>query len=161
MKTEIFSQISKSADETEELGVRTAHEALRLGVNFAALFGDLGAGKTALTRGIVSVLAPGAQVCSPTYAIVNEYYPDFTPDAPGKFGHNADFMPVFHFDMYRIEDEDSLDSIGFYDYEQRGGFIVTEWSENIVDSLPERYFDVRIDKIYDNERKITVQLVEI
>lgn len=160
MENEIFSQISHDPDETEELGARIAHEARRLGVNFAALFGDLGAGKTALTRGIAAVFAPGAQVCSPTYAIVNEYYPETVPEAPGRFGHNAEFMPVFHFDMYRIDDEDSLDSIGFYDYEQRGGFIVTEWSENIVDSLPERYFAVKIDKLSENERKIDVQLVE-
>lgn len=160
MITEIFSVISHNADETEELGARIAHEALRLGVDFAALFGDLGAGKTALTRGIVSVIAPGAQVCSPTYAIVNEYYPEITPEAPGKFGHNHELRPVFHFDMYRIEDEDSLESIGFYDYEERGGFIITEWSENILDSLPERYFKVKLDKISDNERKITVELVK-
>lgn len=160
MDTEIFSCISRNTDETEELGAKIAHEALRLGVDFAALFGDLGAGKTALTRGIVSVLAPGAQVCSPTYAIVNEYYPDSTPEAPGKFGHNHESMPVFHFDMYRIEDEDSLDSIGFYDYEQRGGFIVTEWSENIVDSLPERYFRIDIGKLSENKRSISVNLVE-
>ena len=63
--------------------------------------------------------------------------------------------------MYRIEDEDSLDSIGFYDYEQRGGFIVTEWSENIVDLLPERYFRVNIDKISESERQITVNLIEL
>ncbi len=160
MVKEIFTIISHDADETEELGAKIAREARGLGVDFAALFGDLGAGKTALTRGIVSVLAPGAQVCSPTYAIVNEYYPDSTPEAPGKFGHNHEFVPVFHFDMYRIEDEDSLDSIGFYDYERRGGFIVTEWSENIVDSLPERYIKVNIDKISENDRKITVELVE-
>ena len=161
METEIISCVSHNTDETEEFGAKIAREARRLGVDFAALFGDLGAGKTALTRGIVSVLAPGAQVCSPTYAIVNEYYPDSTPEAPGKFGHNHEFIPVFHFDMYRIEDEDSLDSIGFYDYEQRGGFIVTEWSENIVDLLPERYFRVNIDKISESERQITVNLIEL
>lgn len=161
MRNEIFSAISHNADETEELGARIAHEALRLDVNFAALFGDLGAGKTALTRGIASVFAPGTQVCSPTYAIVNEYYPERTPEAPGKFGHDHESRAVFHFDMYRIEDEDSLDSIGFFDYEQRGGFIVTEWSENIVESLPERYLEVKLDKISENERKIIVNLVEL
>lgn len=161
METEIITKFSHNTDETEELGAEIARQARRLGVDFAALFGDLGAGKTALTRGIVSVFAPGAPVCSPTYAIVNEYYPDQTPEAPGRFGHNSTFMPVFHFDMYRIEDEDSLDSIGFYDYEQRGGFIVTEWSENIVDSLPERYLRVDIEKISENERKISVRLVEM
>lgn len=161
MNTDVSLCISHNADETEEFGEKIAREAVRQDVKFVALFGDLGAGKTALTRGIVSVLAPGAQVCSPTYAIVNEYYPEITPEAPGKFGHNAEFMPVFHFDMYRIEDEDSLDSIGFYDYEQRGGFIVTEWSENIENSLPEKYFKVEIQKLSENERKIIVQLVEL
>ena len=161
METEIFTKISHNVDETEELGAVIARQARQLGVDFAALFGDLGAGKTALTRGIVSVFAPGAPVCSPTYAIVNEYYPDQTPEAPGRFGHKSTFMPVFHFDMYRIEDEDSLDSIGFYDYEQRGGFIVTEWSENIVDSLPEQYLRVDMEKISESERRISLKLVEM
>lgn len=158
--TGLFSKVTKSPDETEALGAEIAETALEYEVSFAALFGDLGAGKTALTRGIASVLAPGAQVCSPTYAIVNEYYPEKTPEAPGRFGRNDRLMPVFHFDMYRIEDEDSLDSIGFYDYERRGGFIVTEWSENIVDSLPERYLRVDLEKLSETERRISVSLVE-
>ena len=158
--TELFSKVTRSPDETEALGAEIAETALEYEVNFAALFGDLGAGKTALTRGIAAVLAPGAQVCSPTYAIVNEYYPEKTPEAPGRFGQNDRLMPVFHFDMYRIEDEDSLDSIGFYDYERRGGFIVTEWSENIVDSLPERYLRVDLEKLSETERRISVSLVE-
>ena len=102
---------------------------------------DLGAGKTAFTRGFASVIAPEAAVCSPTYAIVNEY--------TGK-------SPLFHFDMYRIEDEDSLDSIGFYDYFGRG-VIITEWSENIPYALPEHYIKVTIEKRGDDARRILAE----
>lgn len=159
MTEELFSELSASTEETERVGERIAELALERKVLFAALFGDLGAGKTALTRGIAEVLTPGAEVCSPTYAIVNEYIPDKTPEAPGRFGASRG-MPLFHFDMYRVEDEDSLDSIGFWDYLERGGFIVTEWSENIEELLPERYLRVELEKLSENERKITVKLVE-
>jgi tRNA threonylcarbamoyladenosine biosynthesis protein TsaE len=161
MKKLLLSELSGSVGRTEELGADIARLALGNGIMFAALFGELGAGKTALTRGIVSVFASGAFVCSPTYAIVNEYYPVKSIEIPGKFGANTGEMPVFHFDMYRVEDEDSLDSVGFFDYLNRGGFIVTEWSENIVNVLPERYFEVNIDKVSDEERKISVYLVEL
>ncbi len=155
----LLEKLTASVEETEAVGSEIAARALENNVDFIALFGDLGAGKTALTRGIAEVTTPGAEVCSPTYAIVNEYHPDKTPEAPGKFGQNRG-IPLFHFDMYRIEDEDSLDSIGFYDYLKRGGIIVTEWSENIVDFLPERYLRVELVKIDDISRKITVTLVE-
>ena len=159
MKKRLFSAITRSEDETASIGARIARLAREYDVNFAALYGDLGAGKTALTRGVAAELSPGACVCSPTYAIVNEYYPAEEPQAPGKFGARG-HMPVFHFDMYRIEDEDSLDSIGFYDYLARSGFIVTEWSENIPEALPERYFAVTLEKLSDDERNIIVELSE-
>lgn len=161
MKTLLFSELSASTEKTVELGASIARLALENDVSFAALYGDLGAGKTALTRGIVSVLAPGAFVCSPTYAVVNEYYPEKSVELPGKFGSGDVVMPVFHFDMYRITDEDSLDSIGFLDYQNRGGFIVTEWSENIAGALPERYLEVKLDKVSDDERKISIYLIEV
>ena len=113
-----------------------------------AMFGDLGAGKTAFTRGFASVISPGSAVRSPTFTIVNEY-------RSGK-------TPVFHFDMYRIGDEDELYSIGFYDYTDKGGICLTEWSENIEYALPERYIRVEIVKDDPNNtdsRSVSVELV--
>ena len=139
----ILDKITACADETEIVGAELAKYVLENGERFVALYGDLGAGKTAFTRGFASVTVPGEDVCSPTYTIVNEY--------DGK-------TPLFHFDMYRIEDEDSLESIGFYDYFNRG-IIITEWSENIPFALPERYLKVEILKLGDSERRIIAETV--
>ena len=111
---------------------------------FVALRGDLGAGKTEFSRGFASVASPGSTVKSPTYALVNEY-------KKGK-------IPVFHFDIYRLADEDDLYSTGYFDYLERGICLV-EWFENIPECLPDEYFEVIIDKINDGEaRRISVYL---
>ncbi len=99
---------------------------------FVALFGDLGVGKTAFIRGFTSKIAPNARVKSPTFALVHEY--------------KGDRLSVFHFDMYRIDGEDDLYSIGFYDYLDRRGICLVEWSENIEFALPEQYLRVEIVK---------------
>ena len=140
---EILKKITNSAEETEKVGEDIARYAIENNGDFVALYGDLGAGKTAFSRGFVGAISPEAEVCSPTYSIVNEYEGD---------------VAVFHFDMYRIEDEDSLDSIGFYDYFGRG-IILTEWSENIPYALPERYIRVKIEKLTGDSREITAELV--
>ncbi|MBE6613056.1 MAG: tRNA (adenosine(37)-N6)-threonylcarbamoyltransferase complex ATPase subunit type 1 TsaE [Ruminococcaceae bacterium] len=137
----MLDQITACADETELVGAELARYVMENREEFVALYGDLGAGKTAFTRGFASVIAPDAAVCSPTYTIVNEY--------EGK-------IPLFHFDMYRIEDEDSLDSIGFYDYFGRG-IIITEWSENIPYALPDTYIKVTIEKLGDDARRIIAE----
>ncbi len=137
-----LEKITHCADETELVGAEIARYVLENKESFVALYGDLGAGKTAFTRGFASVIVPDADVCSPTYTIVNEY---------------EGVTPLFHFDMYRIEDEDALDSIGFYDYFGRG-IIITEWSENIPFALPDRYVHVNIEKLSDDERKITAEI---
>ena len=137
----LFDKLTNCADETELVGAELARYVLENQEEFVALYGDLGAGKTAFTRGFASVIAPEAAVCSPTYAIVNEY---------------TSKIPLFHFDMYRIEDEDSLDSIGFYDYFGRG-VIITEWSENIPYALPEHYIKVTIEKRGDDARRILAE----
>ena len=139
-----------STSETELFGVEVAKNILDDSSlpRFIALYGDLGVGKTAFVRGFTSTLAPSARVKSPTFALVNEYRG--TP------------LSVFHFDMYRIADEDDLYSIGFYDYRDRGGVILVEWSENIPYALPEEYLSVFIEKDSDtdeNSRRITVKLI--
>ena len=117
--------ITLSPDGTEKIGAELAEEILANAAlpRFVALFGDLGVGKTAFVRGFTSAIAPGARVKSPTFALVNEY--------------RGQTLSVFHFDMYRIEDEDELYSIGFYDYADRRGVCLTEWSENIEALLPQ------------------------
>ncbi|MBE6638859.1 MAG: tRNA (adenosine(37)-N6)-threonylcarbamoyltransferase complex ATPase subunit type 1 TsaE [Ruminococcaceae bacterium] len=130
-------------EQTEALG-KVLAKVLQAG-DFVALYGDLGAGKTAFTRGIASHLAPNDTVSSPTYTIVNEY-------RSGKH-------PFCHFDMYRIENEDDLESIGFYDYPEDAIFVV-EWCEKIPYALPRNYYRVNIEKTKgEDKRSITIQRI--
>ena len=136
---------SASPAQTEAMG-RTLASRLAPG-SFIAMYGDLGAGKTAFTRGLASVLAPDDRVASPTYTIVNEY-------RSGKY-------PFCHFDMYRIESEDDLESIGFYDYPDDAIFVV-EWSEKIPFALPDDYYRVTILKTDEEERRrITIEHITV
>ena len=142
-------QTTKSAEETEALGVRLAKmmEQNAALPSFVALYGDLGAGKTAFVRGFASVMSPESAVRSPTFTLVNEY--------------NRGKRPVFHFDMYRINDDDELYSAGFYDYESRGGICLAEWCEKIPWALPEKYIRVSIMRTeIEGERSITIELIE-
>ncbi len=133
---------SRSEEETEGIGREVAKE-LRSG-DFVAFFGELGSGKTAFVRGAASLMCPGARVSSPTYAIVNEY---------------RGALPIFHFDVYRILDDDSLYSTGFYEYAEREGVIFTEWSENIAFALPEKRYEVIFEKTGETARRITVKKI--
>ena len=126
--------VSESAADTEALGERIA--AVLKGTEEIALFGDLGAGKTAFTRGLCRGLDVKDDVSSPTFALVNAYR--------GKF-------PVYHFDMYRITSADDLFAIGFYDY-AGSGVLVIEWSENIESELEPDAIRIRILKT-DNENE--------
>lgn len=136
-----FSQIfhTASTQETEACGAALARKMLENEKlpPFIALFGDLGVGKTAFVRGFTSVISPSSAVRSPTFALVREY-----PAKP---------RSVFHFDMYRITDENDLISIGFYDYLNRDGICLVEWSENILDFLPSEYLKVVIEKDDPND----------
>ena len=140
---------TQSAEETEALGAALAKRMTeeRELPPFLALYGDLGVGKTAFVRGFASVIAPESVVRSPTFALVNEY--------------RAKPLSLFHFDMYRIESEDDLYSIGFYDYLERRGICLVEWSEKIPYALPEEYLKVTIEKddpTSPSSRKITIVL---
>lgn len=144
----LFDAISRSSSDTESLGAQLAELMCREKdiPAFIALYGDLGAGKTAFVRGFASVMSPGSAVRSPTYAIVNEY-------ARGE-------LPLFHFDMYRINDDDELYSSGFYDYEGRGGICLVEWCENIPWALPRERVETRINKSENvDERTISIKLI--
>ena len=137
--TEPVSLFSRSVEATEEIGKATALSLLSSpnAPRFVALYGDLGVGKTAFIRGFTLEIAPTARVKSPTFALVNEY--------------KGSPLSVFHFDMYRITDEDELWSIGFYDYLDRRGICLVEWSENIPFALPDRYLRVEITKNDEND----------
>ena len=128
-----------SPEETEQIGALLAKK-LTPGT-VIAFEGDLGAGKTAFTRGLAKGLGCTEQVSSPTYTIVNEYI-------SGK-------MPLFHFDMYRLRCADDLFDIGWEDYMERGGVCAVEWSENVADAM-ENPIRVCISKVGENSRTITI-----
>jgi tRNA threonylcarbamoyladenosine biosynthesis protein TsaE len=137
--------ISKSYEETVLLGKKFA-EGLEKEI-FIALYGDLGAGKTAFVKGMVKSFLPDAIVTSPTYNIVNTYTDGNTV--------------LHHYDMYRISDEDDLYSTGFYDYLDSNAVCLVEWSENIRYAFPKKYLTVRIEKndmASVDSRMITVML---
>ena len=142
----IFDETSRSPSDTERLGARIGEFLLTVPANppFVALYGDLGAGKTAFVSGIASVVTPGARVCSPTYAFVNEYV--------------SSGRTLYHFDMYRITSEDDLFSIGFYDF---SGFMAAEWCENVPFALPENRIEVRITRGEgENDRRVVALAIE-
>ena len=131
----MINYVSKSTADTEALGERIA--SILSGTETIALFGDLGAGKTAFTRGVCRGLGITDGVSSPTFAIVNAY--------DGKY-------PVYHFDMYRITSADDLFAVGYYDYLDTGVLII-EWSENIESELENGAIRIRILKSEcENER---------
>ena len=104
--------------------------------------GDLGAGKTAFTRGLARGLGIDEIVTSPTYTIVNEYL--------------SGRIPLFHFDMYRLASSDDLFDIGWEDYLGRGGVCAVEWSENVADAMEDAMV-VTIEKTGDTSRRITLE----
>ena len=131
-----------SADETQALGIKLAKR-LQPG-DVIAYFGDLGAGKTALTRGIAQGLGITDIVTSPTYTIVNEYL-------TGR-------LPLFHFDMYRLGSSDELFDIGWEDYLARGGVCAVEWSENVEDALQGAIrVTIEKDPFEADTRRITIE----
>ncbi len=129
-----------SAAETVGLGKRIGAK-LRAG-DVIAYRGGLGAGKTTLTRGIAIGMGLGDEVTSPTFALVNVY--------------EGEGVPLCHFDMYRIGSEEELDAIGFYDYLEQGAALAVEWSENIENALPPGTVSIILERLSDNERRITI-----
>ena len=138
--------ISHGVEETEDMGRRLG-AVLRPGA-VVAYRGDLGAGKTAFTRGLAGGLGWAARVTSPTFTIVNEY------DGP---------IPLFHFDMYRLGGPEELFDIGWDDYLDRGGVCAVEWSERVAEALPEGTVTVTVARCMESEdwRRITIEGVEL
>ncbi len=113
------------------------------GGSVVAFRGGMGMGKTHFTRGLAKGLGFTGDVSSPTFAIVNEY--------------RGGVLPLFHFDMTRIECWEDLYSCGFFDYMEENGILAVEWSENIEGALPENTIYVTIEATGENSRKITVE----
>jgi len=138
--------LSNSVSETEKIGKKLASKLK--GNEIIALYGDLGVGKTAITRGIADYFGVKNEVSSPTFSIVNEY-------TGGKFN-------IYHFDMYRISTFEDLESTGFFDYIDNGVLII-EWSENIEKYLPLNIIKIGIKKLKlednnnENKRLITIK----
>ena len=132
--------ITRSPEETEALGAALAAR-LKPGT-VIAYRGDLGAGKTAFTRGLARGLGVKEIVTSPTYTIVNEYL--------------GGTMPLFHFDMYRLGSSDELFDIGWEDYLDRGGVYAVEWSENVWDALEDPVV-ITVSRLDETTRKIVIE----
>lgn len=136
---------SYSPEETEKIAYEFSQR-LNAG-DVVCMYGELGAGKTAFVRGIARGLGIKDHITSPTFTIVNEYC--------GK-------MPLYHFDVYRIADEDEMYEIGYEEYIDGDGVSVIEWPQLIKDILPKSYYSVKIDRNYEageNSRIITIERV--
>lgn len=131
--------ITKSEEETVELAKKIASEFV--GGEIVVLEGDLGAGKTTFTKGLAEALQVTEQITSPTFVLVKGY--------KGRF-------PLYHFDMYRIENVTELDELGFdeYFYEEEN-ICVIEW--NKVTSFPRKPMLIKIERIDDNSRSIEIK----
>lgn len=129
--------ISKSEKQTEELGLKLAKE-LKPGT-VIALIGDLGSGKTALTKALAKGLGIEEQVTSPTFTIIQEY--------------SGGRLPLYHFDVYRLEGEEDMYELGYEDYFYGDGVCVVEWADRIKELLPKNTIYINIDYgSQENER---------
>ena len=135
---------SNNEAETEDLGRRLA-ETLPNGA-VVAMYGDLGAGKTAFVRGMARGLGLSCRVSSPTFTIVNEYLGE---------------RELIHFDMYRLSGADELFEIGWEDYLSRGAVCAVEWSEKVRDAFFGDEITVSLRKLSDTEREITIEGAEL
>ena len=132
--------LTNSPAETEAIGTALGN-VINPGT-VIAYRGDLGAGKTAFTRGLAKGLGCKEIVTSPTYTIVNEYL--------------GGRIPLFHFDMYRLRSSDDLFDIGWEDYLERGGVCAVEWSENVDDAMEDALY-ITIEKLGEDSRRIILE----
>lgn len=137
----------KNTEETESVGktIATALKSSGKDRAFVALYGEMGVGKTAFTRGFCSAFGI-KNVKSPTYTVVNEY---------------AGEKKVYHFDFYRIKDEDDLYSIGFDEYVEGDGYCIGEWCERIPYALPCDKITVTINRKAENENYRKIEILGI
>ncbi len=131
--------VSTSAEETKALAAALAP--LARPCDIILLNGDLGAGKTQFSQGFANALGVEQQVTSPTFTILLEY----------KDGR----LPLYHFDLYRLEDDEELEDIGYFDVLEADGVSLVEWADKFPDALPEDYLELRIAIAPDKTRLLT------
>lgn len=141
----MLEYISNKEADTENIGAEFAQNPRLKNGAVIAMYGDLGAGKTAFVRGMARGLGLDCRVSSPTFTIVNEYLGD---------------RELIHFDMYRLSSADELFDIGWEDYIARGAICAVEWSENVKDAFFGDEIEVIIEKLGDTQRKITIKGAE-
>lgn len=134
-------KITHSRSETEEFAEEFAKSIN--GGCVLAMKGDLGAGKTCFTYGFAKGMNYDGDVCSPTFAIVNEY--------------RGGRLDIYHFDMYRVSGWEDLYTTGYFEALESGGVLIIEWSENIEAALPEGHITVTINKLDENTRRIIIE----
>ena len=132
--------VTNSPEETIALGEKIGR--LLSGGEVIAYRGDLGAGKTTITRGISIGMGLGDEVTSPTFALVNEY--------------RGERLTLYHFDMYRIASAEDLEAAGFFDFMGKDSVIAAEWSENIEEELPEGTIFIELRRVSDECREIII-----
>ncbi len=133
--------VTHSRTETENFAAEFA-KAVKSGT-VIAFEGDLGAGKTCFTSGFAKGMGYDGEVNSPTFAIVNEYL--------------GGRLNIYHFDMYRVSGWDDLYTTGYFEYLEMGGVLMIEWSENIASALPDDTVIITIEKLSEDERRITIE----
>lgn len=134
---------SDSEQSTKDFAKKLASRLVK--GSFLAVYGDLGAGKTAFVKGLAEGLCVSEPVVSPTFTILRAY--------------ESGSLPLYHFDVYRIGCEDELFEIGFDEYASGDGVCVCEWADLIPDALPEKRFDIRIERAGEDMRRITLEEV--
>ena len=139
MEKQEWSGVSRSADETKEIG-RAIGGAVEAGT-LILLIGQLGAGKTTLTQGLADGLGVTAYTKSPSFVLVNEY--------EGR-------LPLFHMDLYRIDDPAEAWELGLDDYLGRDGVLAIEWADRATSIFPEDRLEIHIEYLSDSERQLTV-----
>ncbi len=139
----MFEIHTTSQEETMELGKRLGEKVFAN--SCVVLEGDLGAGKTTLTKGIALGLGIDRIIKSPTYTLIREY-------RKGR-------LPLFHMDMYRIEESGGASEVGLEEYFYADGVCVVEWAQYIEDELPSTFLKVQIDRVGDDESKRVICLV--
>ena len=140
MTTQEWTTISRSAEDTQAIG-RAIGATLTEG-SIVLLMGRLGAGKTTLTQGIAAGLGVDAYTKSPSFVLVNEY--------DGR-------LPLFHMDLYRIDDAREAWDLGLDDYLSRGGVLAVEWADRATSVFPNDRLEIRIEYLSDSERRLTLK----
>ncbi|WP_138160005.1 tRNA (adenosine(37)-N6)-threonylcarbamoyltransferase complex ATPase subunit type 1 TsaE [Peptoniphilus catoniae] len=132
----------KNLEETEAFGLKLGK--LLKAKDVVCLNGDLGDGKTTLTKSIGRGMGIKDYITSPTFNIINEYYSD---------------LNLYHFDTYRLENVEEVEYLGFDEYFYGDGVCVVEWADRIKDFLPEQYLEINLEKVDDNKRKVEVRAI--